>query len=61
MLCDAGSQAGFCRKMAYVGQLYENLARPVGSAKTKKTAISVTLRVLVRKRFLAFVILRPLR
>jgi hypothetical protein len=23
MLFDAGSQAGFCRKMAYAGQLYE--------------------------------------
>jgi hypothetical protein len=43
------------------GQLNENSGRPVGSAKRRKTAISVTLWMLVRGRFLVFVILRPLK
>jgi hypothetical protein len=37
------------------------LPKPVGSAKPRETAISVTLWALVRRRYLAFVILRLLR
>jgi hypothetical protein len=37
------------------------LPKPVESAKPRETAISVTLWALVRRRFLAFAILRLLR